>query len=128
MFLKAIVALLVVNLAVSSAGLVGGPVDAKMDKESKKALKFAMTQYNKLNGDVFLCAVSKIIKLQKQVVAGIKYIFTVNVARTTCRKGRDEKSCPIQKNPALARVKQCRIAVWIKSWEKFIKVTENSCL
>ncbi|XP_056326709.1 cystatin C (amyloid angiopathy and cerebral hemorrhage) [Danio aesculapii] len=128
MFLKMIVAFLAVILTVSSAGLVGGPMDADMDKESQSALQFAMTQYNRQSNDAYVSDVSRVTKLQKQVVAGIKYIFTVDVARTTCRKGGVEELCAIHKNPDIAQVKECKIVVWTKSWESFIKVTENSCL
>nr|AAI17570.1 Zgc:136227 [Danio rerio]AAI65901.1 Zgc:136227 protein [Danio rerio]AAZ29462.1 cystatin [Danio rerio] len=128
MFLKIIVAFLAVILTVSSAGLVGGPTDADMDKDSESALQFAMAQYNRQSNDAYVRGVSKVTKLQKQVVAGIKYIFTVDVARTTCRKGGVEELCAIHENPEIAQVKECKIVVWTKLWENFIKVTENSCL
>ncbi|KAK7140441.1 hypothetical protein R3I94_012908 [Phoxinus phoxinus] len=129
MYLKMIVASLAVMSAVASAGLVGGPVDADMDEEgAQNALQFAMAQYNRQSNDMYVSQVSEVVKVQKQVVSGLKYIFTVNVARTSCRKGGDETLCAVHEDPAVADVKNCTIAVWSQPWLKSIKVVENTCM
>ncbi|XP_056108963.1 cystatin-like [Rhinichthys klamathensis goyatoka] len=129
MYFKMIVAFLAVMLAVASAGLVGGPIDADMnDDGAQNALQFAMVQYNKQSNDVFVRQVSEVVKVQKQVVSGLKYIFTVKVARTSCRKGGVETLCVVHEDPAVADVTQCKIVVWSQPWLKSIKVVENTCM
>ncbi|CAM4726112.1 hypothetical protein PO909_019590 [Leuciscus waleckii] len=129
MYLKMIVASLAVILAVASAGLVGGPVDSDMNDEgAQNALQFAMAQFNRQSNDAFVRQVSEVVKVQTQVVSGLKYIFTVKVGRTSCRKGGDETMCAIHEDPAIADVTECKIAVWSQPWLKSIKVVENTCM
>ncbi|XP_077092682.1 cystatin-like [Siphateles boraxobius] len=129
MHLKMIVAFLAVMLVVASAGLVGGPVDADMNDEgAQNALQFAMAQYNRQSNDAFVHQVSEVVKVQKQVVSGLKYIFTVKVARTSCRKTGVETLCAVHEHPAVADVTQCKIAVWSQPWLNSIKVVENTCI
>ncbi|XP_016108419.1 cystatin-like [Sinocyclocheilus grahami] len=129
MYCKMIVSFLVVTLAVASAGIPGGPVDANInDEDVQKALRFAVAQYNRQSNDAFVRKVSKVIKVQQQVVAGTNYIFTVKLGRTNCKKGGVETLCAIHKDPKVARVIQCKITVWSKPWLNFLKVTENTCI
>uniref|UniRef100_A0A671RXN4 Cystatin-like n=1 Tax=Sinocyclocheilus anshuiensis TaxID=1608454 RepID=A0A671RXN4_9TELE len=104
---KMIVSFLVVTLAVASAGVPGGPVDANInDEDVQKALRFAVAQYNRQSNDEFVRKVSKVIKVQQQVVAGMNYIFTVKLGRTNCKKGGVETLCAIHKDPKVARVRR----------------------
>ncbi|XP_051507941.1 cystatin C (amyloid angiopathy and cerebral hemorrhage) [Myxocyprinus asiaticus] len=128
MSLKMIVPVFAVILAVASGGLVGGPMDAdKNDEGVQKALQFAVAQYNRMSNDAYLRQVSEVIKVQRQVVSGLKYIFTVNMARTSCRKGEAETLCAIHEDPAVAQVTECKIVVWSQPWMNSIKVLENTC-
>uniref|UniRef100_A0A8C1KRC8 Cystatin-like n=1 Tax=Cyprinus carpio TaxID=7962 RepID=A0A8C1KRC8_CYPCA len=121
-----IVPFLAVILAVASAGLTGAPVDADMnDKGVQNALQFAVNTFNRQSNDAFLRQVSEVIKVQKQVVSGLKYIFTVKMGRTSCRKGGVETLCAVHEDPS---VTQCKITVWSQPWKNFIKVLENTCL
>ncbi|KAF4105956.1 hypothetical protein G5714_013618 [Onychostoma macrolepis] len=124
-----IVPFLAVILAVASAGLIGGPTDADMNDEGvQNALQFAVAQYNRQSNDAFVSQVSEVIRVQKQVVSGLKYIFTVNMGKTNCRKGGVETLCAVHEDPDVARVTQCKITVWSQPWLKSIKVLENTCL
>ncbi|XP_059405062.1 cystatin-like [Carassius carassius] len=126
MFHKVIMLFLVMTLAVASAGVPGAPVDADInDKDVQKALRFAVAQYNRQSNDVRVWKVSKVIRVQQQVVAGMKYIFTVKLARTNCRKGGVEAMCVIYKDHQ--RVIQCKITVWSQPWLNSFKVTELTC-
>ncbi|KAL6487905.1 hypothetical protein MHYP_G00045310 [Metynnis hypsauchen] len=131
MFLKVVVPLVVLCLAVESSSLVGmpgAPVEADLAEQGvQNALQFAVAQHNRASNDMFVSKVSRVIKVEKQVVAGIKYIFTVDMARTSCRKDGVEEDCPIHSNPALARSHECKLAVWSQPWTKTIKVVENTC-
>ncbi|XP_056108962.1 cystatin-like [Rhinichthys klamathensis goyatoka] len=130
MYFKMIVAFLAVMLGVASAGLVGGPIDADMnDDGAQNALQFAKAQFNNhCFNDSFVLQIREVVKVQKQVVSGLKYIFTVKVARTSCRKGGVETLCAVHKDPAVADVTQCKIAVWSQPWLKSITVVENTCM
>ncbi|XP_016128037.1 cystatin-like [Sinocyclocheilus grahami] len=129
MYIKMIVSFLAVTLAVASAGLTGAPMDADMNDEGvQNALQFAVAQYNRQSNDAFVRQVSEVIKVQKQVVSGLKYIFTVKVGRTNCRKGGVETLCSIHEDPSVAQVSQCKITVWSQPWLNNIKVLENTCM
>ncbi|XP_016364162.1 cystatin-like [Sinocyclocheilus rhinocerous] len=129
MYFKMIVPFLAVILAVGSAGLTGAPMDADMNDEGvQNALQFAVAHYNRQSNDAFVRQVSEVIKVQKQVVSGLKYIFTVKMGRTNCRKGGVETLCAVHEDPNVARATQCKITVWSQPWINSIKVLENTCL
>ncbi|XP_056616609.1 cystatin-like [Triplophysa dalaica] len=126
MYVKMIVSVLVVILAVASAGLIGGPVDADMnDQGAKDALQFAVAQHNRESNDMFESRVCEVVKVQKQLVSGLKYTFTVKMARTNCRKSGVEALCTITEVPT--NLPECKIVVWSQPWLNNIKVLENTC-
>ncbi|XP_036402654.1 cystatin-like [Megalops cyprinoides] len=125
---KIMVPLLAAFLAVASAGLVGGPMDADINEQGvKDALQFAVVQHNKASNDMFVSQVKKVIKVQKQVVAGLKYIFTVQMARTSCKKGGVEKLCNFHEDPQVAQPYECTFEVWSRPWLSDIQVVKNTC-
>ncbi|XP_039509140.1 cystatin-like [Pimephales promelas] len=131
MYFKMIVSFLAVMLAVASAGLIGGPVDADMNDDGvQSALQFAKAQFNNhCFNDSFELQIRKVVKVQTQVVSGLKYIFTVKVARTPCRKdGVNDSVKTLCVVPAVADVTQCKIAVWSQPWLNSIIVVENTCI
>ncbi|XP_062851507.1 cystatin-like [Trichomycterus rosablanca] len=104
MICRVVAALLVVSVAMASAILVGAPQNADINSQDvQDALKFAVQQYNKVNQDEYLSRVLKVIKAQEQVVSGMKYIFTVEMVRTSCKKGETEDSCASNLDPAKAQ-------------------------
>ncbi|XP_026134115.1 cystatin-like [Carassius auratus] len=128
MYFKIIVSFLAVTLAVASDGIPGGPIAADInDKGVQDALQFAVTQYNSESNDAYVRQVTEVIDVQQQVVSGLKYIFTVKMGRTTCRKGVVGTQCPIHEDPSVAQVTQCKITVWSQPWLDSIKVLENTC-
>ncbi|KAG9274806.1 cystatin C (amyloid angiopathy and cerebral hemorrhage) [Astyanax mexicanus] len=128
MFWKVVAPLLALCLAVASAGLVGGPVPADLNEEGvQNALQFAVVQHNKASNDMYIREVSKVISVQKQVVSGLKYIFTVEMARTGCRKGGVEEVCAIELDPNTAQPQTCKFSVWSQPWLNSIKLVENTC-
>uniref|UniRef100_A0AAR2LLG4 Cystatin domain-containing protein n=2 Tax=Pygocentrus nattereri TaxID=42514 RepID=A0AAR2LLG4_PYGNA len=128
MFLKVVIPLAVLCLTVEGSRLVGAPMDTTLaDQGAQDALRFAVAQYNGASHDMYLSKVSRVISVQKQVVSGMKYIFTVEMARTSCRKDLPQKNCPVYSNPALARRQICRLAVWSQPWKKTNVMVENTC-
>uniref|UniRef100_A0AAZ3QX58 Cystatin domain-containing protein n=1 Tax=Oncorhynchus tshawytscha TaxID=74940 RepID=A0AAZ3QX58_ONCTS len=102
---KIVVPLLAVAFIVTSADVIaGGVMDADMkDQATRDALQFAVAEYNKGTNDLYVWQMAKVVKVQKQVVAGMKYYFTVQMARTLCRKGGVEKDCAVHQDPAAVR-------------------------
>ncbi|XP_059358832.1 cystatin-like [Carassius carassius] len=128
MFLKMIVLFLVVS-SVASAGMPGAPVNADInDVAVQKALQFAVAQYNRQSNDAFVRKVSKVLKVQQQVVAGTSYIFTVKMDIAYCKKGGVKTMCATPKDPNAAQAIQCDITVLSQPWLKSLKVTKNTCM
>ncbi|XP_036812246.1 cystatin-like [Oncorhynchus mykiss] len=123
---KIVVPLLAVAFIVVSAdGIPGGVVDADMkDQATRDALQFAVAEYNKETYRV-CWQVAKVVKAQKQVVAGMKYIFTVQMARTLCRKGGVEKYLTVHQDQAVTN--QCTFEVWSRPWLGAIQLIKNDC-
>ncbi|KAI5611619.1 cystatin C precursor [Silurus asotus] len=128
MFLKVLATLLAVFLALTSAGLAGGWVDADANrKDVQDALQFAVAQHNKASNDMFVSQVSRVIKVQTQVVSGINYRFTVEMVRTACRKADVKEVCAAHPDESIAKPHECQIKVYNQSWTNTIKVTKNTC-
>ncbi|XP_020351216.1 cystatin [Oncorhynchus kisutch] len=125
---KIVVPLLAVAFTVANAGLIGGPMDANMnDQGMRDALQFAVVEHNKKTNDMFVRQVAKVVNAQKQVVSGIKYIFTVQMGRTPCRKGGVEKVCSVHKDPQMAVPYNCTFEVWSRPWMSDIRMVKNQC-
>ncbi|XP_055745625.1 cystatin-like [Salvelinus fontinalis] len=123
---KIVVPLLAVAFIVTSAdGIPGGVVDADMnDPATRDALKFAVAEYNKGTNDTYAWQVAEVVKAQKQVVAGMKYIFTVQMARTLCMKGR-VKDCAVHQYPAVTY--QCTFVVVSRPRLGEIQLIKQAC-
>lgn len=83
MFLKVVVPFFSVCLALSTAGLVGAPMDADMNEQgAQNALRFAVAQLNRASNDMYVSDVSRVISVKKQVGAGDRddVLFFFNVS------------------------------------------------
>ncbi|KAJ8361482.1 hypothetical protein SKAU_G00180070 [Synaphobranchus kaupii] len=119
--------LFVLFLAVES-GLVGGYNDANPnDPAVKNALQYGIAQYNRNSNDMFVSQVSRIIKAEQQVVAGMNYKITVEMSRTSCKKGGDEKVCSTHEDPAIGKPYECTFLVYTRVWENIIKLMKTTC-
>ncbi|XP_061084274.1 cystatin-like [Conger conger] len=127
---KIAVPLLAVFFAVASAGMgmTGGLSEADLESAPvKDALQFAVLQYNRGNNAMYQSKMTKLIKAQQQVVAGMKYFFTVELSMTSCRKNVDLKQCEVHKDPAMAAPKECVLTVWSRSWLNEMELTKTIC-
>ncbi|XP_048864120.1 cystatin-like [Brienomyrus brachyistius] len=125
---KAVGLFLVAFVMVANATLVGGPIDANLnDPGVKDALQMAVSEHNKRSNDAYLREVSSVIKVQKQVVSGIKYIFRVNMGRTACRKDGAESSCAVHTDADQAKAYVCTFEVWSQPWIGSIKLLKEDC-
>ncbi|KAJ0005041.1 hypothetical protein NQD34_011255 [Periophthalmus magnuspinnatus] len=101
--------------------LVGGRqnVDLNEDKSASDALNHAVRQHNSKN--TYLEVVTKVLLAQSQVVAGVKYFFTVLMVRTNCEMNSWPCTIP-QEN---VQTFKCEFTVWSRPWMKSTIVTEK---
>ncbi|NWZ38780.1 CYT protein, partial [Brachypodius atriceps] len=112
-------------------GLVGAPEtieDPENDEGLERALQFAMTAYNRASNDMYSSRVVRIISAEKQVVAGVKYIMEVEIARTTCTKpATDIQRCAFRQEPQMAKHTICRFVVLTVPWRNQVELLESKC-
>ncbi|XP_027862318.1 cystatin-C-like [Xiphophorus couchianus] len=124
---KIVFVLLSALLAVEGS-LVGGATDIDIHSDGvQNALNFAVAQHNRGNNDMFLRKAAEVVKAQVQVVAGLKYILTVKMVKTSCRKNTLNQVCDAQRLPDNAASYQCKFTVWSRPWINDIRMTEERC-
>ncbi|KAG9470342.1 hypothetical protein GDO78_018061 [Eleutherodactylus coqui] len=98
------------------------------DPEVKKAVRTMVYAFNNMTNDIYLFKELKIQKAMMQVVKGIKYLLTVELAETVCRKNTEYilDDCDFQKG-RLKMVVTCYSEVWKISWLNVEKVTVLKC-
>nr|XP_046258653.1 cystatin C (amyloid angiopathy and cerebral hemorrhage) [Scatophagus argus] len=120
--------LLAAVFAVGLGGLTGGFQDVDVNDEgARNALNFAVVQHNRRTNDLYLSQVAEVVKVQRQVVAGMKYVITVKMAKTPCRKGSAEEVCAIHQDPEQARPYLCTFTVWSRPWLNEINLMNEKC-
>ncbi|XP_034753446.1 cystatin C (amyloid angiopathy and cerebral hemorrhage) [Etheostoma cragini] len=128
MMWKVVFPVLAAVFAVGSGGLVGGFSEVDVHDEGvRDALNYAVVQHNKGSNDLYLSQVAEVLKAQRQVVAGMKYIITVKMAKTPCRKGRENDVCDIHQDRAKAQPYQCTFTVWNRPWLNEIQMVAETC-
>ncbi|XP_014907219.1 cystatin-like [Poecilia latipinna] len=115
-------------LAAVEGSLVGGATDIDIHNDGvQNALNFAVVQHNRRNNDMFLRQAAEVVKAQVQVVAGLKYILTVKMVKTSCRKNTFNQVCDVKSLPADAPTYQCKFTVWSRPWLNDIEMVEEKC-
>ncbi|XP_067421449.1 cystatin-C [Emydura macquarii macquarii] len=109
--------------------LLGAPLEAEANEEGvQRALRFAMSEYNKASNDKYRSRVAEVVQARKQIVSGIKYYLDVKVGRTTCTKSDSEdKECAFHEGPELAKHVTCSFVVYTVPWLNRISLLENNC-
>ncbi|KAF5901418.1 cystatin-like, partial [Clarias magur] len=119
MFVKVLVLLLAFSVAVASVAIVGAPVDVDINcSDVQDALQFAVTEYNNKSNKPYNSQVVKVIKAQKQIVAGENYTFTVLMAR------EPGSPCAISSDPAIAQVLALLLVFSVANVENFADVVD----
>ncbi|XP_075933047.1 cystatin C (amyloid angiopathy and cerebral hemorrhage) [Anarhichas minor] len=112
----------------SGASMVGGFRDIDPNEEgARNALNFAVVQHNRGSNDMYLSQVAEVVKAQSQVVAGMKYVITVRMAKTPCRKDGANDVCAIHEDPAQAQPYLCTFTVWSRPWLSDITLLKQTC-
>uniref|UniRef100_A0A674HGR3 Egg-white cystatin n=1 Tax=Taeniopygia guttata TaxID=59729 RepID=A0A674HGR3_TAEGU len=130
-----VAALLCFAGAVRGAGLrprmVGAPQpieNPENDEGLERALQFAMTAYNRASNDMYSSRVVRVISAQRQIVAGVKYIMEVEIARTTCTKpATDIQHCAFHEEPQMAKHTICNFVVLNVPWRNQVELLESKC-
>ncbi|XP_063154775.1 cystatin-2-like [Candoia aspera] len=107
----------------------GGRMNASMENpDVRKALQFAMNKYNRASNDMYGSRVSEVVRVQTQVVEGLKYYFTVKVGRTVCRKGVAVlETCAFHEGPNPAKTVTCSFEVHSVPWRSHISLLQSVC-
>ncbi|XP_028279458.1 cystatin C (amyloid angiopathy and cerebral hemorrhage) [Parambassis ranga] len=126
---KVVFPVLAAVFAVGLGGMAGGfrDVDLNADEGAQNALNFAVVQHNKATNDMYLSQVAEVVKAQAQVVAGMKYVITVKMGKTPCRKDSAAEVCAVHQDPAKARPYQCTFTVWSRPWLNDIRLIDQTC-
>ncbi|XP_069810333.1 cystatin-F isoform X2 [Dendropsophus ebraccatus] len=71
------------------------------DPEVKKAARITVYAFNNMSNDIYFSKELEIQKAMIQVVKGIKYMLSLKLARTVCRKNTEYilDDCDFQKEP-----------------------------
>ncbi|NWS31754.1 CYT protein, partial [Polioptila caerulea] len=111
--------------------LLGAPQaidDPENDEGLERALQFAMTAYNRASNDMYSSRVVRIISAKRQIVAGVKYIMEVEIARTTCTKpATDIQDCAFHEEPQMAKHAICNFVVLNVPWRNQVELLESKC-
>ncbi|KAM4600263.1 cystatin-like [Fundulus diaphanus] len=101
--------------------------DAGNDEGFQRALQFAVAQYNNKTNDMNIRQVTKVVSVERQVVAGLKYIMIVILARTNCEKRGPAENCTVHNEPEQAKPYQCIFSVWSRPWLNDTQLTNEEC-
>ncbi|NXO43604.1 CYT protein, partial [Locustella ochotensis] len=102
--------------------------DPENDEGLERALQFAMMAYNRASNDMYSSRVVRIISAKRQIVAGVKYIVEVEIARTTCTKpATDIQHCAFHEEPQMAKHTICNFVVLNVPWRNQVELLESKC-
>ncbi|XP_064271324.1 cystatin-like [Passer domesticus] len=111
--------------------LVGAPQpieNPENDEGLERALQFAMTAYNRASNDMYSSRVVRVLSAERQIVAGVKYIMKVEIARTTCTKpATDIQHCAFHEEPQMAKHTICNFVVLNVPWRNQVELLESKC-
>ncbi|KAJ4942152.1 hypothetical protein JOQ06_012020 [Pogonophryne albipinna] len=99
----------------------------KLSGGARNALNFAVVEHNKQSNSMFLSQVAEVVGVKRQLVAGWKYVITVRMGKTPCRKGTANKVCAIHQDPAQALPYQCEFTVVVVPWLNETKMLGQKC-
>ncbi|XP_069862746.1 cystatin-C-like [Dipodomys merriami] len=108
---------------------IGGIEEADANELGvRKALSYALSEYNKASNDAFHSRVVQVVRARKQLVAGVKYYLDVEIGRTTCTKSQSNLSdCPFHEQPNLKRKELCSFQIYSVPWTGKVSMLKSSC-
>ncbi|XP_056423587.1 cystatin-like [Hyla sarda] len=116
---------LCVQVFAQNKKLLGGWRDVdENDEYTQDALRYAKKEYNKSSKDGYITDIIKIIRLRKQVVAGMKYSMEVEAVISPCPE--DEmltEECQNQET----KTQRCSFEVLDVPWRKHRELRKGYC-
>ncbi|XP_004635715.1 cystatin-C-like [Octodon degus] len=81
--------------------IIGGREDVDASDEGvQQAVDFALREYNKVNNDLHLSHLVRVVRAQQQVVTGMNYYLDLEISRTTCAKDQSSQDdCQLTEEP-----------------------------
>uniref|UniRef100_A0A8C9US39 Cystatin C n=1 Tax=Spermophilus dauricus TaxID=99837 RepID=A0A8C9US39_SPEDA len=112
-----------------SPRLLGGLEEADVNEEGvRRAVDFAVSEYNKGSNDAYHSRAMKVVRARKQIVSGVNYFLDVEMGRTTCTKTQAYLAdCPFHEEPHLKRKALCSFQIYTVPWLGTISMTKSSC-
>ncbi|XP_032727942.1 cystatin-C-like [Lontra canadensis] len=109
--------------------MVGGLLDADVNEEGvQQALNFALSEYNKESNDAYHSRAMRVVRVRKQVVAGMNYFLEVEIGRTRCTKSQPNlDSCPFHDQPHLMMKTLCSFQIHTVPWLGKTSLVKSSC-
>ncbi|XP_003749635.1 cystatin-S-like [Rattus norvegicus] len=109
--------------------ILGGIEKSSMEDEgARESLNFAVSQYNENNSDLYLSRVLEVKNVQKQVVAGTKFLFDVILVKTNCLKSQNDlTNCPAKDQDGQQEQEFCSFEVYDAPWENDMALISSSC-
>ncbi|XP_078503106.1 cystatin-like [Lissotriton helveticus] len=107
----------------------GGWKDVDVQDEGlKKAMSFAMLEYNKGSNDMYRRNIMSISEARRQIVAGINYEAEVVTGLTTCLQTAPEnEECPFHTSPYMLKQSTCTFRVNVIPWLHKRKLLDKRC-
>jgi hypothetical protein len=105
---------------------IGGPLgghEALNDLQDPTVLSAAAkiaAEVDKQSPSAFSMGVVRVVEGTSQVVSGVKYVLTVELAESSCLKAAGGPPCPPQPGKASQLVSA---SVWAQPWRNFYEVT-----
>ncbi|XP_053314524.1 cystatin-like [Spea bombifrons] len=108
---------------------LGAPANADPSEEGvRRAMSFALHEYNKASNDMYAHKIEKINSVTKQIVSGVNYVFDVDITRTKCRKPTsDLANCESYSDPGSSKAVNCLFTVYSVPWLGTHEVKKTTC-
>ncbi|XP_053189114.1 cystatin-F [Scomber japonicus] len=115
----------------ASGSMPGSPFNISTnDRGLQQVVLNATRSFNSQSNDAFLFRPSSILRAQRQIVKGFRYIVDLDISRTVCRK-REKVSnltdCVFQPEGPLQQTFRCHVEVWIVPWKHQTNDLEFLC-
>ncbi|TKR61494.1 hypothetical protein L596_028598 [Steinernema carpocapsae] len=112
----------------SKVGELGG-VDSgeELHADAKKYAEKAVEKFNLEQNDRFHWKLQKLVRVHKQLVAGVKYTIRFVIAKTGCSKKDKLHNLHLCTVNVDAPKQMCTYDVYVREWENFEEYTNKGC-
>ncbi|XP_058016564.1 cystatin-like [Ahaetulla prasina] len=125
--------LMLPSVLLQIVGIPGGISPIPVTSEGvQEAAAFAVEQYNERSNNADYFKELRIVEAKSQVVEGIKYILTVELGKTVCKKSNGPMAfSEIQKCELVPSDQQkkltCNFQIWSRPWLKDTELLSTNC-